>query len=279
MSPSEHELRAALSDGEGPGLNADLIIGKAAAYQRQRRARMLSVVSATAIVAGIGVGAGFLVNSSSSTSGSHSTNADKADRADRGDRGAVNGNVSAPIEAPAPPSSRAGVGGGGATAAAACPAKLPRVSTPKSASADSLFPSHVQAVVVCAYGSTVQATTAFAPASTSLTGSQATNLLKSLDDAATTRGGVCPDFRTARQPQQYVFFGIDETGTPSDPVVATVGDNPCQSVITNGKAVRYAWSPPSGLASILAGLRPSGASATLPSIGPTGTPIPSQSRS
>jgi len=45
VSPTEFDLRAALSDGEGNGPDPDAVIGRAQAYQRQRRARIAGGLS------------------------------------------------------------------------------------------------------------------------------------------------------------------------------------------------------------------------------------------
>ena len=271
MSPSEHELRAALSDGEGPGLDVNAIVGNAIAYRRQRRARVLGGVSVAAIVAGIGVAGGFLI--SSSGNGSSASSADGA---------ALNGTNSA-ATVPAAPSNGAG-GGKNADGAVACPAALPSVKTPAPSAKNAtgaLFPSQVQSVVLCRYGTAANLganVTYAANGGAELSGRQASDLVQSFETASSTPPGVCPHFRTQGQPQKFVVFGVNSAGTRTDPVVATVGDNPCQTVITNGTAVRYSWTPPNGLASLLAGLN-SATSASPPVIGPSGTPIPSQPHS
>src|SRR4051794_27062940 len=81
MAPSEFDLRAALRDGEGEGLNADRLMMIGEAYsdrRRQHRVRLLSAATVVAVISGVAVAAvQFGGNGESGGAGSDSM-ADKA---------------------------------------------------------------------------------------------------------------------------------------------------------------------------------------------------------
>jgi hypothetical protein len=82
------------------------------------------------------------------------------------------------------------------------------------------------------------------PVSTVLTGAQAATLATSLNGASKTpTPGPCPLYRTA-DGRALVFFAVSPDGSALPPVTATVAQNPCNLPVTNGRAVRYNWTPP-----------------------------------
>ncbi len=129
MSPSESQLRAALHDGDGAGLNPDTVISRAR-HTRQRRRR--TIAAATGSVAGVlAVGAIVSVVTIAASNDSGSSAASGAQPAS----GALPNRSAAPGET-------------AACSAAARPVQLPAGSAAASAP---LFPAPVSALQICVY--------------------------------------------------------------------------------------------------------------------------------
>jgi hypothetical protein len=249
MSPTEFELRAALRDGEdGGGLDPDLVLARAEGFRRQRRTRVLGAASVAAVVAAIGITGTVLVQSGSTQHGAGSSGA-------RSGATAADG-AAAPSNAPAK--------GGGAnrSLASVCPEPFPRltIAVGQVPSSDALFDPAVNSVLICSYGvmptPTVKPTgSAAAPVAKTVTGAAATSLVDSLNSARTAPPGICPQYRTLDN-RNYVLIGMDANGNRSAPVVVTLAANPCQTTVTNGKTIRYEWTPPESVAKVLLGLTP-----------------------
>jgi hypothetical protein len=270
MSPTEHDLRGALHDGEGDGtaaVDVDRLISAANARRAQRRVRVggaltaaaLVVVGATAIVA--------LRGGDSSVSGDSAYSARSGGSSVRGAAGgaAASSVASAPSVAPgvssANPSAAAGA------TAVRCPASLPRPLLPgggspgQFGSGGALFAQPVASVVVCGYGTRAQAldqTSPPAPTRLVLAGAQAQELADSLENADKNRAHVCPTTHAATA-DEFALYGLTATGQQLRGVTVSLTSPTCQSMITNGTAVRYAWSPPAELRSALRKLRPTAA--------------------
>jgi hypothetical protein len=264
MSPTERDLRAALHDGEGDGLNVDGIVSSVRSLRAQRRRRMLNTAAAVVVVAGVAAGGTALVRSAtgdSTASDSAKTNnggaasAPGGASAQRGSAyGAANGTGNGGLNSAPPP---AGLPG--------CPASLPRytlpgTSTPStSAAGGRLFSGTVRSAVVCSYGSLDAALSGNAPKPTRvvLTGNGAATLAASLENAARVRPKVmCPQIRSADE-RSLAVIGVAADGARLGTVTTTMNMPACDVRVTNGKAVRYAWSPPPSLANRLAGANPS----------------------
>ena len=146
-----------------------------------------------------------------------------------------------------------------------CPASLPRyalpgTSTPStSAAGGPLFSGTVDSAVVCSYGAVDTALSGKSPPPTRvvLRGNDATTLAASLENAARTRPNVmCPQIRSADE-RALAVIGVAADGARVGTVTTTINMPACDVRVTNGKAVRYAWSPPPSLANRLAGANPS----------------------
>ena len=254
MSPSEHDLRAALHDGEGKDIDVDRLMMNARARVAQRRVHLLSGTAIAAVVVAVGVGGALLANSG--VGGGGSSNAGGA-RAPAMDRGA---NPAAP-NPHAAASASAGAGGGladapaEAQAAIRCPKSAPRDLLPGGGSpgqfgaSGPLFKKPVNSIVVCAYSAALQPVTQAGgqPAHFVLRDGLAQRVAASLESAPTRRPEqVCPDYRTA-DAQQIALIGVTSDGGPAGTVTTTVGVPACAVTVTNGTAIRYDWVPPDEL--------------------------------
>jgi hypothetical protein len=269
MSPSEFDLRAALRDGEGDGIDPGTVIFRARALRHQRRVRFASAAAVVAVVAGIGVGGGVvLTGGGAGSSGSLESRA--TGKAGRAGGSGQSGSAGYDANGPSAPAGSARV------TAVACPAALPQLAAPASGGGGSLFAGTVAAVKICAYpeASGPPITDAKGePVTAALTGAQATALAASLDAADRTRqAGVCPQYRSA-DGKTLVIIGIAADGAAMPPVTAVVAQNPCNSPVTNGTAVRYNWTPPAYLAGYLGQVQAAGA-ARARSLSPSGKVIP-----
>ncbi|MDT4951126.1 MAG: hypothetical protein QOJ37_3721, partial [Pseudonocardiales bacterium] len=56
MSPTEFDLRAALRDGEGDGVDVDRVVAGGRARRTHRRSQLLSTAAVVAFVAAAGTG-------------------------------------------------------------------------------------------------------------------------------------------------------------------------------------------------------------------------------
>jgi hypothetical protein len=149
VSPSESQLRAALHDGEGDGIDPGRVIARAEAIRRRRRVRIASVAGTVAAVAAIAVTVPLLnqVKGSVATSGTPVTS--QQDHAAVGQAPGVGSSAapSAGANTKAPP--RAGE-------VPACPASASPVVVPSHPASTSgggqLFPTPVTALRVCEIG-------------------------------------------------------------------------------------------------------------------------------
>jgi hypothetical protein len=257
MSPTEHDLRAALSDGEGDGPDPDRVIALAQAHQSRRRMQVLSTAVAVVVVAGAGTGIVTLARSGSD----HTTTAGSAARPHSNERysdtaAAAGGSVAAP--------SAANGGAGKAVAAVGCPATVPRYVLPGGGSPgqfganEPLFSQPVTSVIVCSYDvAPAPSSATLAPARVALRGAHAQRLVASLNDAATSPATPCPRRDLTAAAHDYAIIGLAANGTPLRTITVTRSASACaDSQVTNGTAVRYNWTPPSDLIPILAPLSP-----------------------
>jgi hypothetical protein len=250
MSPTEDELRAALHDGEGAGLDPETVLHRARAQGaalRDRRVRVASVAAIAAVVAGIGVTGGVVLSHGSR---SHSgDSAGQAAKAAAGNGAAGNGAATNGAGTAEPHSN---------LALAACPDTLPADTTrgPAPVPGATFFTRPVATITVCAYPSTGGAVirdggSAF---SVTLSGADATALSSSIEHAPTKLDPrPCPLYLNASA-RTLLMVPIATDGTPLPDVTTTALQNPCNAPITNGQTIRYNWTPPASLTSFLARL-------------------------
>jgi hypothetical protein len=277
MSPTESDLRAALRDGEGDGPDIDRLIAGGQARQAQSRKQLLTAAAIVLVVAGAGAGGAVLWGGSSpnsSAAGSAYNNADAGGSAAlRGTAGSSNGHKAAGQVPAAAPN----------FAAVACPASQPHPllaggGSPGQFGADGpLFSRTVSAVVVCSYGSPEQAADKVAePARLVLTGDRAAELASSLEQASTARTPrACPNVVISPR-RALAMIGVDSDGRTVGIVTANLVVPACNVQVTNGTAVRYQWTPPSDLQTVLVTLAPGGAAdLPVPNRTPSGKVYPS----
>ena len=262
MSPSEFDLRAALRDGEGDGVNVEKVIAGAAADRARHRTWLLSAAAAV-VVAGVGTGSAVVW-------GGGSGGAPRAESAASGaSRGSIpgpagpahtttRGSVAAGPEQPAPsPTSAASV-----AATVACPSTYPHYLLPGGGSPGQfgsdgpLFSKPVVALVVCGYGTPQEAANLKPPARPGrlvFTGKDATRLEASLENAPKTPTPRCPAVLTMNS---LAIVGVGADGRTVGTITATLPSSRCGIAATNGTAIRYGWQPPSDLAPVLTNLTP-----------------------
>jgi hypothetical protein len=242
MSPTEFELRAALRAGEGDGVDADAVIGRAMSVRHARRVRVGSIAAAAIVVGAVSVGAVTLngnghsrMNAGSGTSLDRA-GLDYASSQSAGTSNGVGGGASAPTsgnvpkqELPVNP------------AAAACPASAPQLVLPggggsgQFGSGDPLFASAVAHIRVCGYASGNHTTAQ--GVSIDLSGSQAAALALEISSGSITSSAKpCPTLAPGQRKAQLDLIASDTQGKAMDPVVVTVF---CGNMATNGTAVRY----------------------------------------
>lgn len=284
MSPNEFDLRAALHHGEGDGVDPDRVIGRAVAQRQARRARLArsgSIAAVVAVVAGLGIGAAYGLHGNGGGSNS----------AAQGSAGTANATTAAGPAGTAPaatspagpaagtragkPAGSAAVDHSGSTAGSAstgagsarsgraaadaarvaCPATPPVLTTNLPSSAlqhASLFSGPVEAVVACVYA---PASSTSATVRHAFLGSDATAIANSIEAASSTPPRMpCPMYRIGNT-RTLVLIGVDASGNAMAPISTQLGQNPCDLPITNGKAVRYDWTPPAVMAPWVTGFR------------------------
>jgi hypothetical protein len=267
VSPTEFDLRAALHDGEGDRVDPDQVIAGGRRQQAQRRARLMSTAAVTVLVAAAGIGATVIWNHSGPNP---STSADGSNRYDHGANSeALNGAAGGPALRPSGPQASRLTRGATPKAAEQCPDSLPRYLLPGGGSpgqfdtARPLFAKPVSSVVVCSYGTPAMAlgpTPVSIPGRLVLDGAPAARLVTSLEQADTTRGTkFCPAPSTTVE-RELAIVGVTAAGKALDSVTANLSQPACDTVVTNGSALRYHWTPPPDLLRQLLALTPSATS-------------------
>jgi hypothetical protein len=257
MSPTESDLRASLRDGEGDVPDVDRIMAGGAAARSQRRSRILSTAAAVVIVAGVAVGG--VAFASHHGNGDHNADNRRTAAAAAGGGGAPAGGTAAGANAPG--TARSSAAGAPVVPAPAdakaslapgqCPASFPHTVLPGGGSpgqfgaSGSLFTKPVASIVVCTYAATSS------PARTVLNGAAARSLASSLDNASKTPfRGMCPDYIRADAPSLAIIATATD-GSALPAVTTSLGRPACATQISNGTVVRYDWSPPASLNSVL----------------------------
>jgi hypothetical protein len=269
MTPTENDLRAALRDGEGDGLNVERIVTHGR-ERAQRRSRLVNAAAITVVVAGVGVGLTFLGDSDKKNSAGSGAAAGGSEHRSSVQYGRSGKN--APL---APGAGAASVipsaQRSAPSAAIGCPASLPRYLLPPTATdtGGSLFSGPAATVVVCAYGgdSAGQKATRVV-----LKGEDAKALVDSLEQTSARRpSGMCPDYRRADE-QSLALIGLDASGERVGLVTTTLGRPACAVDVRNGKIVRYGWQPPAALTGKLAPVVPGGGGMSHSLVRPTESP-------
>jgi hypothetical protein len=273
MSPSEIDLRAALHDGEGEGLDVNGVIARGQARRAHRRTVVLSAAAVVIVVGAVSGGVAALSGGGASSRADREAPANggisglEATAGSAGGGGAAAGAASPSAAGQASRNQTNATGSNAPTAAPGvpCPTSLPRYLLPGGGSPGQfgsdgpLFDRPVATIVVCSYGTPQQAV-ALTPSSGAgrlvLTGDDATGLAASLENSAKTKlDRPCPAIRGVDQ-RALAIIGVDAKGARISTVTATLSPTACNTQATNGTAVRYDWQPPSDLVPTLRALTP-----------------------
>ena len=257
MSPTENDLRAALHDGEGDGIDPTRAMLAGERVRARRRTRLMNSVGTAVVVAAVATGGSFLVGHQSTDHGSSS-----------GDRAAKQPPPSAANAAGGASAPEANTGASGrapALSVIGCPSPVAGQSPPPSPSSGPLFTARVSSLIVCTFSAEAN------PTSITLTGADAQLVVNSLEGAPTTRPTVmCPQYRTAGE-RTVEFVGVTAGGASAGVVTSTLDRPACATVVTNGKTTRYGWHPPIPLLKQLARAQAVTGSTPAP-VEPSGSP-------
>lgn len=262
MSPTEFDLRRALSDGEGDGVDAGLIIFAARERRARRRHAMLSAAAAVIVVGGIAGGIAALAGNSTDT----------------GSASAAGSNSYAPNSVKAPLAGNSSEGGGAdvASSTAGSSAMKPqgtatngftcarrplhltlpgRGTPPQLGATGDLLTGPVQSYRVCLTPFRMMLAQATPqsrpPLRFTVTGAAADALTASIQNASRTPKNLpCPDIRTAES-VVITIVPVSPSGKAEQPLVVSTPLPTCNTVITNGSSVRYDWQMPRRLQRLL----------------------------
>ncbi|MEO9140036.1 MAG: hypothetical protein ABI345_13335 [Jatrophihabitans sp.] len=265
MSPSEFDLRSALHDGDDEPLDVDRIVAGGRARAAARRTNLVTAVVAAACV-GLAATTGIVIANHDDVG--TATSAD-------GVAGGAKLNPAAPqygaksaardaVASNPSPSSASSTGNGGVEPRAenspgpvACPTVLPRLTHPARPTPAPLFAGPSQSIVVCAYGTSLEARVGGGrPGRSILTGRDAQHLESSLEAASRTPVAIPCPIIAMNSRREFAFLPVDSLGRTQAPITATLSAAPCNVTVTNGTAVRYDWTPPAALLTRLLALNP-----------------------
>lgn len=249
MSPSEADLRAFLREGEGDHVDPEDIIWSGRQVRARRRTLLLSAAAAVVVVGATATGVAALVNSPS-PSANGGGNGTAAQASVNGANNAAGGSPGHRALVRVPDRARAG-GPGVAGAAPSCLRRSGSRALVHGAHASGpLLAGPVKKFVVCAYsnGTLLKRMT---PQPVVVTGPAARQLASSLRHlSATMPPRDCPMI-AATASTAVRIVPITATGRQLASLVANIGLPTCETVVTNGSAVRYGWHVPPRVAALL----------------------------
>lgn len=241
MSPSEADLRAALREGEGDGVDPYDIIFAARQQRAHRRTVLLSAAAAVIFVGGAAAGGAALINAGNPSTTGGGNGAGLADQAagihaNASTRGAMP-NASAPehgtMNRPAEP-------------------LIPLCLTPQirrtptsggTKTSGPLLVSPVQSFIICEYSVTsLRNTRSAAPLVVS--GAAARSLVASLANTATTPvPPTCP-LNKPEAGLALTMTPVAPDGRHLTPLTAMITKPECTTTVSNGTSIRYGWQVP-----------------------------------
>lgn len=242
MSPSEADLRAALREGEGDGVDPYDIIFAARQQRAHRRTVLLSAAAAVIFVGGAAAGGAALINAGNpSTTG--------------GGNGAGNAAQAAGRSAALPSIVRQGshqlIPEHGTMNRPAEPL-IPLCLTPQirrtptsggTKTSGPLLVSPVQSFIICEYSVTsLRNTRSAAPLVVS--GAAARSLVASLANTATTPvPPTCP-LNKPEAGLALTMTPVAPDGRHLTPLTAMITKPECTTTVSNGTSIRYGWQVP-----------------------------------
>ena len=262
MSPSEFDLRGALHDGEGEGIDVEALIGHASAVQRTRHARRVQLASVAALVVlagGVGTAVALRSPDTRTPTADSAASAGSAGTAGQGS-GAATVPKGAPMQAGPAMSNgfdnsvNSGAGGrSDSVALPPCAATLATVPHPTASAIPrpvAMFPGSVSVLRVCGYDGTGKLAHLAdgTEVSATYTGADATAITHSIDAARSTKdpAELCP---FVEHPVKTLTIAAG-----GSPVV--VAQPYCGGTVSNGATTRYDWTPPSQLVNLINGKQP-----------------------
>lgn len=248
MSPSEAQLRAALHEGEGQGLDAGLLIAHASRVRRERRRRINQAAAATLAVGVLGAGFTLLVGGGYGDQAGGGTSASQRTTAAGSAAGGYGPMQKSPRSTAhlraAVPSPQFGAG---SAATVSCPSVPDRIGLPAGVTPDEaagpLVPADATAIRACGYPGGTRARAAL------VQGRSATALAATVNSAPITSRRVLRTCTKDAPSGTVELFAVDGAGRQAKPVVVTVA---CpEAVATNGLATRYLPVAPKLLTDLL----------------------------
>jgi hypothetical protein len=246
VSPSEADLRAALREGEGDGVDPYDIIFAVRQRRAHRRTVLLSAAAAVVFVGGAAAGGAALLSGGSGGNG-----AGGGTTALAGGGGGVASNAGPQLgHRRAEPNSTIGSPDARYNLACVTP-QVRRVPTNNgSEPSGPLLTGPVKGFIVCAYPF-VSGQSAQGAAPLVVSGDAARSLIASL--ANTTTAPVpssCPIITSAGH-LVLSMVPVTPDGQHLSPLTATITAPACSTSVTNGHTVRYGWKIPARVAALL----------------------------
>jgi hypothetical protein len=247
MSLTEDQLRAALRDGEGGNVDADVLIASALRVRHERRHRInigLAVAAAAVLIGGLG---SVLVRSSHDEGGSSAGGAAAGSAASRPLHRSAAGGAGGLVPRPAASAPSAL---GADRASRACPRTPVHLSLPggggtgEFGSTGRLFSRDVAAITACGYP------VSGARARTVIVGDTARRAARKLEAAPATSHSSAYHCPVQNSSGTVELLPVDARGRNLRPVVLT---GACPYKATNGTAVRYPLVLPRALTAVLNG--------------------------
>jgi hypothetical protein len=265
MSPTEFDLRQALRDGEGDGVDAGLIIFAARERRAHRRHVLLSAAAAVIVVGGVAGGITALAGNSPGDTSAAGANApaglgSSAGPSLGGTHRAPTGRDVKPGNAPLPTADGSGPYSSNLQIRFRCARQPVRTTLPGSGTASlgatgELLAGPVSEYHVCVtpfrFGTAGPAPRAAKPQHITLTGSAADALTTSIENASRAPARIeCPMIRTA-ETVVISIVPVTPAGKTLAPIVVSSSLPLCNAPITNGTSVRYNWQVPRRLQRVL----------------------------
>jgi hypothetical protein len=246
MSPNEAQLRVALHEGEGDGVDADGILAHVAERRRHRRRLAGSVAGSVAVVAAVGVGAAVVAGGNGSN-----VSASGADSAASGltSAGSAAQPHSLPTSTSTQPFQVTVPPGFALPQCPSVPPNLPTVRSGQPGANGPLFARPIASLTVCGYSGARSAVQ-----STHVTGSTATDVANQLERASANGARDCPLHGLAAE-LAILPTASDGTKLPTVVVIFSCTSEH-NTTATNGTAVRYGWAPPPWVLRLVGGSAP-----------------------
>ena len=250
MSPSEADLRAALREGEGDGVDANDIIWSVRHTRARRRSMLLSAAAAVIVVAATAAGVTALVHGAGSPNG-----ASGAAAQGNGNGGGTAAAGSSSTSVPARTHPQPALPGGGAREpgmeiAPRCGVLGGPASPGRARASGSLVPGPVREFFVCAYSNFPPPSPAMPP-HVRITGPAARQIAESLRKlTANSMPPDCPEVSSSGN-TAINLLPISPTGRQLPDITVKIGLPACATTVTNGPITRYGWRLPPSVKALL----------------------------